>query len=143
MANNYVDRINIYDRGLNYLYQLHGPDHISPKLKVVRNKLVLFEKRSVETYWHSWYTEEYMYFLYNSSNKKENRTQPIDPTNRNGHLYGPMELFKLNWDGDLIVRYELDRFLYEISIDCKEQYLYGSHWKKWGKEYPQMVRYAL
>jgi len=140
VANTYVDIINIYDQNLNILRQLHGPDQIFPKYKIIQNKMVVFDEKTIETYKYSWYTENYIYLLYNGSNKEKNDVENSFPLE---HLYSPMELFKLNWNGELLTHYELDRYLFEISIDCKEEYLYGTHWKKYGEEYPKLIRYEL
>ena len=41
-----------------------------------------------------------------------------------GHL-PPVEIFKLDFDGNLLCRYQADQYLYSISIDKDEKYLYA------------------
>ncbi len=67
-------------------------------------------------YYTSFYsTENYFYLLYN----------PI-PTMRDPKYVKSFEIQQFNWQGDLMMRYKMDRSIREFCVDEKEQKIYAT-----------------
>lgn len=46
--------------------------------------------------------------------------------NFNPDALSPVEVFKLDFDGNLLCNYKLDRHISTVSVDSEEKYLYGT-----------------
>jgi hypothetical protein len=54
----------------------------------------------------------------------------------------PVEVFKLDMNGNLLVDYKLDRYINSISVDSSETYLYGGV-RTSLMDPPELVRYKI
>ncbi|NLA25261.1 MAG: hypothetical protein GX879_09880, partial [Bacteroidales bacterium] len=92
--------------------------------------VVSFKKRT-DAYDYCFYTHKSIYVIYKG----------LDGLKKSI----PTEVFKLDWEGNLLHRYILsDEFDIEIDnlcIDSKEEYLYVTTSKR--GEYPQLVKFKL
>jgi len=53
-----------------------------------------------------------------------------------------VEVFKFDFDGNLLKDYLLDRYVYTLSIDGKEEYMYCTARNSYDEE-PYLIRYKL
>lgn len=146
LANTYIDQIKFFDLDLNLIHTMRGPDMIQPKyaLSEATSKMSMVGFRDNKMYGAFEYADsddDYMYLLYRGLKGikiySEKNGVEIDK------IYEvPSALLRVSWNGDLIDYYQLDKFIFEISIDSNGKYLYGTHWKTFG-EYPQLIRYQL
>jgi len=119
VAYNHDNLIEIYDSSLQLKRKMMGPDNVHRYFTTerVKNKdFVLFEKdKHVGCYYAAVATERHVYLLYRNIN---NVPFPRKPQ--------PVEIFKINWNGELLCNYQLDRYAYCISIDSEERFLYAA-----------------
>lgn len=54
----------------------------------------------------------------------------------------PVEVFKFDFNGNPICRYELDRYVSNISIDSDDDFLYDTY-RKSAADYPVLVKYKM
>lgn len=128
----HLNMIEIFNKDFELIKKLNGPEVFIPELNIRDPEFnsVGFKKR-VETYGKCFYNQRFIYVIYKGKDGLEKSM--------------PTEVFKLNWNGDLLHRYilseEHDVELQNLYLDSNEQYLYGtvSNWK----EYPQLVRFKL
>lgn len=118
-ADIHQDKIDIYDDSLNLKRVLYGPDHFQPKyVRKESNAPIAFigfdYNKEYKTYSNFFITDKHIYLIYEGNE------------NYNPDHLEPVEIFKLDFDGNLLCNYKLDRYLYTISIDKAEKYLYGS-----------------
>lgn len=132
VANYYEDRIDIYNKKLEFQRSLSGPDHIKPEYLVQDPNMLTFGGYYYRSYYPSLVTKDAVYLIYLGVNKVSN----------DANFEKPVEVFKLSWSGKLLANYKLDKFIHNISIDSKGEYLYGSYVKKSG-DYPILVRYKI
>ena len=122
------NRIEIFNKLLQPFKTLIGPDNFEPEYyirDVGRNQVSL--KSGIRTYWRCFYNHNYIYVIYiGEHGKKKER---------------PNEIFKFSWNGDLIQRYQLDRNLYTIYVDPKEEFIIGTEYIP--KHYPKLLRFNL
>lgn len=134
--NLFQDRIDIYNDSLKIEKSLSGPDQYDIKYVDINEngvKAVFFEPGKMYKAYQSYtLTDKHIYLLFDGLHDK-----PYSPTNLE-----PVEVFKLNWAGELLSVYKLDRFLYSISVDSEEKYLYGTGCESFG-DMPDFVRYKL
>jgi len=143
VAEKRVDRLKIYNNNLQEVKILVGPDNIIPEYVVNEDGNVsMKDNKFYKAYDNSYYLGDYLYLLYSGLDgiviyDEENgiQTEKIYQT--------PTKVFKMNWNGDLIGYYQLDRYIFELSITSDEDFLYGTHVKNFGEDYPQLVRYRL
>lgn len=135
-ANFYQDRIDIYNDSLQIKKSLLGPDQYNIKYAEIdegNNKAIYFDRgNKFEAYRSFVLTDKHIYMLYLA-------IHDVPYTSDN---LSPVEVFKLSWDGELLSIYKLDRYLYSISIDSEERYLYGTSCKSYN-DTPDFVRYKL
>jgi len=128
----HLNMIEIFNRDFELIKKLYGPELFTPELNIRDSEFnsIGFKKR-VNTYGKCFYNHRFIYVIYKGVDGLEKSM--------------PTEVFKLNWNGDLLHRYilseEYDVELQNLYLDSNEQYLYGtvSNWK----EYPQLVRFKL
>ncbi len=133
VAYHYTDRIDFFN-GEELCKSMIGPDKIIPELQFdTNNSNELAFKKGM--YYRSYYpvahTDNYIYLSYIGLNQPDALS-----------IEKPIEVFKIDWEGNLIALFELDKFIYNISISKDERYIYGTAAEKFG-DYPQLVRYKI
>jgi hypothetical protein len=129
----YEDKLDVYDKNLNLLKTIAGPDKIELQYRLQYGNHVSFakNKKSFMGYFPCCHTNKYVYLIYrglNGDRWDDNYTIPV-------------EVFKLDWNGNLISRYQLDRYIYRISVSRDEKYLYGSTHNSIGEN--SLVKYTI
>lgn len=131
VVNRYTDRIDIYNKRLVFLKLLVGPDIIKPEYKI-RDNQISFRGRYYIAYLSGFFTKDAVYLIYIG----------VDGVPQDENYRKPVEIFKFSWAGELLYRYELDKYLFTISIDKHGKYLYGTYFKS-PSDYPELIRYEL
>lgn len=108
IADAHLDNIKIVNDSLEIIKEIVGPDFFSPSYTAVQNdspeKFITFENNKFfKTYTNYTMTDEFIYLIYHG-------TTSFDPLN-----HTPVEVFKLDFDGNPICRYKLDRYIYTTS----------------------------
>ena len=134
-ADMHRDRISVYDDSLNVVFTLTGPDHFQMGYEVIQsNSPIPFVSftggRNIHAYVDYFLTDKHIYLLYEG-------TEHFDPIQ-----LSPVEMFKLDYKGNLLCRYQFDRYVYSISVDRSEQHLYCAS-RKTLEEPPVVLKYAL
>lgn len=129
------DNIKILDDSLKVVKEIIGPDFFSPKYVVAQNspmeKFISFSNEQFyRAYTNYTITDNFIYLIYEGTNS----FNPLELKS--------VEVFKFDKKGNPITRYELDRYIYNISIDSKEEYLYGTH-RSSLEDYPMLLKYKL
>lgn len=134
-ADYYKDEIKVYDLALNELDIKNGPDLINPKYFSRDGRQISFDNG---LYYRSYYpsasNSAHIYLLYVGADGINTSSVPLD--NR------PTEIFKIDWDGQLLKKFQTDVFLTNISIDNSENFLYGTTWSSDGSP-AKLIRIAL
>lgn len=132
VPHHYEDKIDIYNKNLVLLKTLVGPDMIIPEYRLRGDNHISFKIRTrYRGYYPCCYTNNSIYLIYLGLNGIDNN---ID-------YRKPVEVFKLDWNGNLIKRYVLDRYIFRISVSSDEKYLYGASLNSIGE--PILVRYTI
>ena len=131
VVNRYTDKIDIYNKRLEFSKSLVGPDIIKPEYKIHDNQ-ISFKGKYYRAYMSGFFTKAAVYLIYIG----------VDGVPNDKNYRKPVEIFKFSWAGELLYRYELDKYLFTISIDKDEKRLYGTHFNS-PREYPQLIRYDL
>ena len=118
LAHDEIDVIQIYDKSFNLRKSLHGPDLLKQQYIVREDNMVSRKNRNIInlSYYSVCSCKDAIYINYAGINKMS-FDQPIAR---------PVEIFKVSWNGELLHKYQLDRFLHIISIDCENSILYGT-----------------
>lgn len=114
----FSDNINIYNDSLRLVKQLKGPDFIMPQYETIEREhnYVLFKKgTSYRGYLAYTLTPKHIYLVYEGTNGTPYKTNDLKP----------VEIFKLDWDGNLLADYQLDKHAIAISISQAEDTLYA------------------
>ncbi len=131
----FEDKINIYSKNLELIKTLIGPDMFNPEYRLrpeLGGNHISFKRgKSYLTYRSACHTNNSVYMVYVG----RNYLNTIDIFSK------PSEIFKFNWDGKLIKRYILDKYVYRISVSSDEKYLYGTAYNS--DKTPILVRYKL
>jgi hypothetical protein len=114
------DRIAIYDDSLNAVRTISGPDHYSVSYDAAQSNLpisfVTFgEGKTYRAYSGYTVTDKYIYVIYEGVNGSA-----FDPDD----LPQSTEVFRFDPEGNLVCSYTLDRFIYTVSVDSSDRYLY-------------------
>jgi hypothetical protein len=137
VADMHSDRIIIYNDSLKVQKIIQGPDHIRLQYEERAGNIpmtfITFKgDKSYMTY-SSWAkTAHSVFIVYININGGK-----YDPSNM-----PPVEIFQFDLSGNPICEYKADRFLYAISIDSKEKYLYATT-RKSSIETPEFIRYKI
>ena len=129
------DRIEIYSEALELAKTLYGPDHFNIQYEVKTavdidiQGVVFAQEKNYQTYISYAYNAKHIFVIYMGSDLFS-ETNP------------PVEIFKLDWEGNLLCNYKLDRYISNISIDSQEEYLYGTARQSYDDS-PKFVRYKL
>lgn len=134
-ADMHSDRICIYDDSLKVKRTIVGPDNFELSYEKVQSNtplafITFTDKRDVRTYADYFITSEHIYLLYVG-------TEFFDPIK-----LPDVEVFKLDFDGNLLCNYKFDRYIYSISIDKSEKFLYCAS-RENVKEVPVFLKYEL
>jgi hypothetical protein len=129
LINKRRDELKIYNNQLKLKTSIVGPDMIKPQYYVKDDDDHVSTKGDYYGYKIACYTKNAIYAIYN-------------PVEGSGSYRKPLEVFKINWNGELLHRYKLDRYIYTIFVDKNEKYLYGSADPP-PKHYPRLIRYKL
>ena len=124
------DVLRIFNKKLELKRILKGPEYLTPEYKLKEGNHVSFKEGFYQSYQGICTTDSAIFALFNPLIKDDNMNKPA-------------EIFKFDWDGNLVHRYKLDKYIYGISVDSKGEYLYGSHYEKNFGEYPKLIRYKL
>ena len=134
-ADMHSDIIRIYDDSLNQIRSIEGPDNFKPQYiqkqsNAPINFVVFADDFDYRTYSDYFVTDKYIYLVYEG-----NKYFDIKDLK-------PVEIFKLDFDGNLICNYKFDRYVYSISVDKSERYLYCAS-RKSVMEPPIILKYTL
>lgn len=110
--------IEIYDDDMILRKRMTGPERSRCKYQtreIKEQEYVFFEKESyVSSFYACFSTDKYVYLLHEDKNGVAIPPKPM-----------PVEIYKLDWDGNLMCNYKLDRQAYEISLDSNEKNLFA------------------
>ena len=119
VAYNHENLIEIYDKSLELNLRMIGPEKAHSKYVVerIKNKDYLSYGRShfMDCFYAAVATDSHVYLLYRNINNVAFPTKPE-----------PVEIFKIDWNGQLVCNYQLDQYAYCISVDSKEENLYAA-----------------
>lgn len=129
------DIIRIYDDSLNHIRSLAGPDNFEPQYTQKQsnapiNFVSFANDYDYRTYSDYFITDKHIFLVYEGN--KHFDFQDLKP----------VEIFKLDFNGNLICNYKLDRYVYSISVDKSEKSLYCAS-RKTVMEPPVILRYEL
>lgn len=135
MADMHRDVIRIYDDSLRQVCTLEGPDHFSPgytekQIDAPVAFVTFTNDCNYSTYTDYFITNRSIYLVY-EGNKHS------DPEN-----LSPVEIFKLDYAGNLLCNYKLDRYVYSISVNKAEDTLYCAS-RTSVMEPPVILKYKL
>lgn len=131
------DKITFYNDSLSITKTIIGPDNFDIKYNEKATNIpmpfIVFKNDKNYSSYKSWtLTKNHIYIIYEGLNGKE-----FDPDN-----LLPVEIFKFDFEGNPICAYKLDRYVYHISIDSQDQYLYATTRKSY-KEPAEFIKYKL
>ena len=131
----YRDRIQVYDDSLKVVASMEGPDRFNPSYtKRAINapvSFVAFEGGLYYAAYTDYYlTDKHIYVVYQGTKSFNPQELPA------------VEIFKLDFDGNLLCNYKFDRYVYSVSVDSKERYMYVAS-RKSVDEPPVILRYEL
>ena len=136
LAYHYEDKIEIFDKELKLIKKLNGPDGIKPAYKVKEDYSIATEPGKYHRSYYSAFVGKDAIYLFYVGFNGVSYDEPIG---------FPVEVFKISWSGELLHRYQLDRFLGYMTIDSSEEYLYGTDfgYANSHNDNPLLVRYKL
>jgi hypothetical protein len=114
------DKIDIYSAdSLQIVKTISGPDGYRLSYTDVKSngniRFVTFrDEKTYRAYTNYTCTEKYIYIIYEGVNGGAFNPEDLQP----------VEVLKFDWDGNPVCDYKLDRFIYTISVDSREEYLY-------------------
>lgn len=131
----FTDNIHIFNDSLQLIKCLNGPDHIKPEYKEIQEeqKYIFFQKgTSYRAYLAYTLTPQHIYLAYEGTNGTPYKTTDLKP----------IEVFKLDWDGNLLACYQLDKHAFTISVDSQENFLYACCYNSYEGEI-EFLKYKL
>lgn len=119
VADMHRDRIEIVDDSLKTVRTIDGPDFYNPQYKQTESnapiRFISFkDEKEIRTYSGFAVTSKHVYMVYEGKNSFDEK-----------HL-NPVQIAKFDLEGNFISSYQTDRYIYSISIDKNEEYLYGA-----------------
>lgn len=121
LADWHKDRIKICDTSLNPIKQIIGPDHLNPEYTTFDNpalQMIIFPEDLVyRAYSGFTFTQKHVYIIYEG-------VKDVKARDFEKNKLPPVEIFKFNWDGDLVCNYQLDRYITTISVSKDEKSFY-------------------
>ena len=134
-ADAHRDRISIYDDSLKVVRTFDGPDHFEMAYETVKSNapfaFVCFSgQRDLRSYTDYFLTDKHIYLVYEG-------TEKFDPMN-----LSRAEVFKLDYNGNLLCNYKFDRNIRSISVDKAERYLFCASRQNM-QDPPVILKYKL
>ena len=133
VANQYSNKLDFYNTKLQYLKRIEGPDLVNVEYEKRNGNQIYFKKgKSFFGYSAGVSLGNSLYLVYEgvaSYDFNDPKTLP------------KVEIFKFDWNGKLLSRFILDRFIYTISVSSDEKKLYGTSIDHNGKQI--LVKYTL
>jgi hypothetical protein len=119
LLDGHQDKIEIYNDSLQILKTLHGPDRYRIGYTDIKAgapiPIVTFVgDKTYRAYRNYACTDKHIYVIY----------EGIHGDGFNPEDLQPVEVFKFDWNGNPLCRYSLDRYVYTVSVDSREEYLY-------------------
>ncbi len=133
---NFIDRVDIFDRNLKLINSFSGPDQYKPSYQLYsreESSVVFKDHKLFRAYLSAFATKNAVYAIFDEKNNVSLKE----------YVPKPVELFKFSWNGDLLCRYQLDRYVYHFTIDSKGKYLYGTALRNSMGDVPELVQYKL
>lgn len=136
IANFFTDKIEFYNDSLKLIKRMIGPDFMNPEYKKISRdgvNYVFFEKgTSYRAYLAYTITDEHIYLAYEGTNGTPYKTSNLKN----------VEIFKIDWDGNLLCNYILDKHAFSISVDEKEEYIYACCYDSYDGEI-ELLKYSM
>jgi hypothetical protein len=134
-ADIHSDKISVYNDSIQLTKKWIGPDKLCPEYAENSGdmpfSMVAFSgDKEFRGYTDFFVTSQHIYLLYEGS-------EDFQMDN-----LSPVEVFKLDMNGNLLVDYKLDRYINSISVDSSETYLYGGV-RTSLMDPPELVRYKI
>jgi len=124
------DIIEMYNRKkLSYIGTLKGPSYFHMEY-VIENGSIRNQEGNFNAYSESYSTEKYVYFLFNPETEYSSKK----PYNS--------KIFKLTWSGQLKTVYNLDKYIYTLSVSSNDSVIYGTSCRSY-KETPKLVKFNI
>jgi hypothetical protein len=137
LLDGHKDKITIYDDSLRIRRTLVGPDHYEPTYNSQQANIPMpFINFPEDKYYGAYLgytvTDRHIYTIYQGINGGKYDMENLPP----------VEVFKFDKKGNPITRYQLDRYVYTISVDSREKYMYATSRYSAG-ESATLVKYQL
>lgn len=134
-ADMHSDVIRIYNDSLTQICLLEGPDNLKPEYTQKQsnapiNFIAFANDFDYRTYSDYFITDKHIYLVYEGNKHSDLKELK------------PIEIFKFDFNGSFICDYKLDRYVYSISIDKSEKFLYCAS-RKSVMEPPVILKYML
>lgn len=130
-----INRIDIYNQNLELLNSLIGPERSDVSYELgAFGGIVFKDYKFFESYLSAFATENAVYAVFTGKNNVPYR-EYVNPK--------PVEVFKFSWDGELLSRYQLDRYVCNFSVDNEGKHLYGVVKNKSMGDRPELYQYKL
>ncbi|GAA3557865.1 BF3164 family lipoprotein [Snuella lapsa] len=119
VANTHLNKLDFYGKDLELKKSIIGPETAKPEYTFLeKSKMVKFKRgRSFYSYGSGVVSNNSIYIIY---------TGAISYRFDRPNTLPQVEVFKLDWNGNLIKRFVLDKFIFTISLSNDEKYLYGT-----------------
>lgn len=113
------DKIEIINDSLRTVKKIEGPDFYVPRYKRVDSnapiKFITFKNdKEIRAYSNFAVTSQHVYLVYEENDCFD------------GEHLKPVKIAKFDLKGNFICSYRTDRYIYSISVDKDEKYLYGA-----------------
>ena len=122
------DRINVYNDSLKLVKSIIGPDNMDPRIELLQAGNVNFtyigfsEGKISYGYIDYFVTKKHIYMVYGGVISDANAGLP------------PVHILKLDFDGNVLTDYYYPNYLFSISLDKDENYLYAVSRESYEKE---------
>ena len=134
MADSHNDKIKIYDDSLHLKKCICGPDFFNITHTIIVDNIVGFPKnKDFRSYSSYTVTPKHIYLVFEGINGTY-----FDDT----QFPSSVEIFKFDQQGNFICNYLLDKYVYNISLDANEEYLYCTTRESFFDE-AYFIRYKL
>ncbi|MDR1745702.1 MAG: TolB-like 6-bladed beta-propeller domain-containing protein [Tannerella sp.] len=135
-----MDKIDIYNDSLQIVKTISGPDHYDCNYIEQLNQglsIILFDKdKEYKSYSNYTISKSGIYIIYEGVNGEVmDWTKP--PT-----FPETVEIFKFDFDGNFVKSYLLDRYVYAVSVDSNEEFMYCTA-RTSVEDEAQLVRYKI
>ena len=119
LLDSHQDKISIYNDSLQIVKILSGPDgyrifYSDIQTNIPTPFVTFADNKMYRSYTNYTCTDKHIYVIY----------EGVNGTNFNPEDLKPVEVLKFDWMGNLLCIYKIDRYIYTISVDSREEYLY-------------------